>query len=279
MNIAIIYFSATGNTAKVASAISETLKRYEDVNTEEFDVTKYSSREGEINFDRFDAFFFGFPVYALRAPTIMRNWLKNLKNGRGRKASAFFTYGTVETGIAHHNMKEILDNLNFQIVSSGEFVASHTYNRAGWDLGKDRPNEDDLNVAKEFAEKTYIRFKDPNEVKIQLDDSKLTNFNKTFVKRHARLEASQQIRPKNPSRNGQSCSMCMKCEEECPADAMDADSGEVDPAKCVACLRCVDICPDKVLKFPDDSIRGNAIQKAANLTHEEVARKKSKFFL
>ena len=159
MNIAIIYFSATGNTAQIASTINETLKEYKDVNVEEFDVTTYSSRKNEIDFDQFDAFFFGFPVYALRAPTIMRDWLKTLKDGRGRKVSAFFTYGAVASGIAHHNMKELLENLNFRMVSSGEFVASHTYNRAGWDIARDRPNQDDLNVAKEYAEKTYVRFK------------------------------------------------------------------------------------------------------------------------
>jgi len=281
MNIAIIYFSATGNTAKIANIISETLKEHDDVNVEDFDITTYSSRNNEINFDQFDAFFFGFPVYAIRAPKILREWLATLKDGNGRKASAFCTYGSAESGIVHHDFREILEKLNFQMVSSAEILAGHTYNRAGWDIGRDRPNQDDLNVAKEYTEKTYLRFKDSGLVKdqIQLDDSKLTRFNKSFVKMIARQEASQQIRPKNPSRNGQSCSMCRTCEENCPADAMDADSGEVDPSKCVACLRCVDNCPDEVLKFPDDSIRGNAIRKAGNLIPEVVAMKKSKYFL
>ena len=37
MNIAVIYFSATGNTAKIAKTISEYLKSHEDVNIEEID--------------------------------------------------------------------------------------------------------------------------------------------------------------------------------------------------------------------------------------------------
>ena len=44
MNIAIIYFSATGNTAKVASAISETLKRYEAENWEAWEESRESDK-------------------------------------------------------------------------------------------------------------------------------------------------------------------------------------------------------------------------------------------
>ncbi len=79
MNIAVIYFSATGNTGKIAKTISEYLKSHEDVNIEEIDITSYSSRDKEIKLDKYEGVFFGFPIYALRAPKLLRDWLKTLE--------------------------------------------------------------------------------------------------------------------------------------------------------------------------------------------------------
>ena len=71
MNIAVIYFSATGNTAKIAKTINENLKAFDEVNVEEIDITSYSSREKDITLDKYDGIFFGFPIYALRAPRLI----------------------------------------------------------------------------------------------------------------------------------------------------------------------------------------------------------------
>ena len=74
---------------------------------------------------------------------------------------------------------------------------------------------------------------------------------------------------------GQSCSMCLQCEVECPTQAMTTESGEVDPKKCLKCMHCVVICPDSVLKLEDVSNSFDIFQKRNHLTPEVTNRKQS----
>lgn len=273
MNIAVIYFSATGNTAKIAKTISESLKTHENVNVEEIDITTYSSRDKENKLDKYEGIFFGFPIYAFRAPKLIRDWLNTLGDGKNKMVSAFFTYGGVRVGIAHHNIKQILEEKNLQVVSTGEFLGKHTSNLAGWTLMSDRPNQEDLNIAKEYAEKTLMRFmgKDIGIVKFDTPEMTETQVDK--------IEDSANKRRIPPSRHGEECTQCKTCEENCPTNAMDAVLGEADPEKCIGCLKCVDNCPDEALKVADRKKMFAVMEKALNLTPEILASRKSKYFL
>ena len=113
MKIALIYFSPTNNTANMAKYIKEKLANF-DKNTQvdEFNITSHSKRQQNLNIDEYDAFFFGFPIYAWRAPKLARDWLQTL-DGRNKKCSVFFTYGGVDPGAAHYNIKQILEDQNF----------------------------------------------------------------------------------------------------------------------------------------------------------------------
>ena len=51
----------------------------------------------------------------------------------------------------------------------------------------------------------------------------------------------------NPVRVDRECSMCRRCETECPTLAFDADTGLSNPATCIGCMHCVYTCPDKVV--------------------------------
>jgi len=276
MNIKIIYFSATGNTAKIADAISETLEAYENISVEKLNITSFSSRENNPSLDKYDGIFFGFPIYALRAPKMLREWIKTLK-GNNQKVSAFFTYGGVTVGIAHHNIKKILEDKNFQVVSTGEFLGKHTSNLAGWNLMNDRPNQEDLDIAKEYAEKTLMRFMGKDVGIVNFDNPEMTE------KQVDRIEDSSNKRRIPPSRQGTDCSMlckmCKTCEEDCPTNAMNAESGEADPERCIGCLRCINNCPDKALKIADRKKMYGVIAKALNLSEEVLANRKSKYFL
>ena len=272
MNIAVIYFSATGNTAKIAKTISENLNAFDEVNVEEIDITSFSSRGKEITLDKYDGIFFGFPIYALRAPKILREWLRTLE-GNNIKVSVFFTYGGVKVGIAHQSIKKILEGQNFRVVSTGEFLGKHTSNLAGWTLMNGRPNQNDLNIVKEYAEKTLIRFKGEDAGLVQFDAPEMTEIQVDKV------EDSANKRRIPPSRNGEECSLCKTCEDNCPTAAMDAESGKANPERCIGCLKCVDNCPDKALKIADRTKMYTLMEKVLNLTPEILASRKSKFYL
>ena len=45
----------------------------------------------------------------------------------------------------------------------------------------------------------------------------------------------------------------MKCQRECPADAIHVENfvASIDPGKCIQCGHCADICPRHIIKKLD----------------------------
>ncbi len=276
MKINLFYFSATNNTAKIADAVANNFESYEDIEIEKTDITSFSARKNKFDLDEFDTLVFGSPIYELRAPRIVREWLTSLDSGNGKKVSTFFTYGGGTPGIAAQNANDILEERGFQVVSSGEFIGRNANNLAGWNMMEGRPNQEDLNVVKEYVEKTYLRFIGEDNRQLELPPREVSE------KQADRGEAIGKKRRKEmpkPSRHGESCSMCKTCEENCPTNAMDSEIGEVDPESCIGCLRCVYNCPDKAMKAPDRSKMEAMVWKVLKLTPEIMASKKSKYYL
>jgi len=245
MKIAIFYFSATGNTSRMVEVIKEKFIGL-GVQVDDYDISSYASRQKRYNLNPYQAIVFGAPIHSWRAPRLVREWLRTLDGGN-KKCSMFFTYGGFGVHPTHYTTRKILSEQGFVVVSSAEFLGEHTFNLGGWKAMTGRPDESDFQVAREYAAGTYKRFtgEDP-EI---LDELEKTNY------REEELDLIEGFRfnilTKVPSRDGENCSMCMLCEELCPAWAMDAQKGLADKEKCIACLRCVAICPESVLKIND----------------------------
>ena len=60
----------------------------------------------------------------------------------------FQAYGGLTVHPIHFSTREILENRGFDLVSSAEFLAKHTFNIGGWSALEDRPNESDFGVAR-----------------------------------------------------------------------------------------------------------------------------------
>jgi flavodoxin/NAD-dependent dihydropyrimidine dehydrogenase PreA subunit len=274
IKILIIIFSATGNTAKIAEVIQQELKQL-GADIEEKDITSYDDRNDPLDLTPYHAVVFGFPIYARRAPRIVREWLDTL-DGQGKLCATFFTYGGFTVHPIHFSTREILENRGFDLVSSAEFLAKHTFNIGGWSAMENRPNESDLGIAREFANQTYKRFvgEDPGRPD-EFDKTELTQ-EKLDEEEKLPLLAITQL----PSRMGADCSMCMICEELCPTHAMNAEMGEVsEKEKCIACLRCIDNCPEDVLSINDLRPVWPLALDMTKETEESVRKKRSKIYL
>ena len=272
MKVLVVYFSPTRNTAEIGEKIGEALSS-EGVDVLTRDITSFNDRKDPIDMDNYDAAMFGFPIYVNRAPAIMREWLASL-DGKGKKCATFFTYGGVMSHPAHRSTREILEGKNFEVVSSAEFVGSHTYNRVGWDAAMGRPNEKDFEVAAEFAKKTLKRFTGEDTGRPE-EFPEGAPYEVLDKMEQGMMGAIQE----RPSRKGAECSMCMDCEELCPTSAMDATSGEADKEKCILCLRCVDVCPDNVLEMGDLSAMFKGALERTSQTKEDLAKKSSRIYL
>ncbi|MFX0063364.1 MAG: EFR1 family ferrodoxin [Candidatus Hermodarchaeota archaeon] len=268
-----IYFSATGNTAKIAKVIKEQLKAL-DVEVKDYDITSYSDRLKPLDLTPYDAVIFGFPVYANKAPHVVREWLTTL-NGMGKKCSMFFTYGGVFVDRVHSSTRQILERQNFEVVSSAEFLGAHSFNVAGWNLIKTRPNASDFMIAQEYASRTYKRLKgeDPSSFDLFKSLPEVESQPKPATK-----SKSPDFRH-YPTREGQECSMCRTCENLCPSGAMNADTGTVSGDFCMLCFRCITNCPDQVLQIEDLRSIWQNISARTGLTEEIIEKKVSKIYL
>jgi flavodoxin/ferredoxin len=273
MKVLILYFSATGNTAKIAKVIEEKFKE-KGVRVTMSEITSLGERQRKIDFESYQAVVFGAPVHARRAPRAMRDWLRTL-DGQGKKCSMFFTYGGFGVHPAHYSTREILKEQNFIVVSSAEFLGAHTFNLGGWRALGDRPNELDFEVAKDYVELTYKRFTgEDDRILGELEKTEYTEKQLDSAEEKSRFKVITQL----PTRGGKECSLCLNCEELCPTGAMDAESGEADKEKCIACLACVSSCPEKVLKINDTSKSWSIKLDMEKVTEESIKEQKSKIY-
>ena len=272
MNLLILYFSATGNTAKMAKVIKE---RFAELGCKVTmaNVTTYKKREAKIDFTPYDAVVFGAPIHARRAPRVVREWLRTL-DGQGKKCSMFFTYGGFGVHPTHYSTRQILEKQNFRVVSSAEFLGAHTFNLGGWKGMKGRPDERDYDVAKAYVERTYKRF--INEHENLLGELEKTEYPEELLDaaETSRFKVVTQL----PTRGGQACSMCLTCEALCPTGAIKAESGEADRGRCIVCLACVANCPDQVLEINDISKSWPSKLKKENTTEESLNALKSRIY-
>jgi ferredoxin/flavodoxin len=270
--IALVYFSATQVTKTYAEVIGEELLR-RGCRAQLIDVTSYSSRQVPLPVDDFDGLIFGFPVYADFAPSVINEWIPTL-DGKEKRCATFFSYGARTTGYAHFHTKLLLENAGFRVLFSAEFLGRHTFNVAGWHVLPDRPDERDFEVAREYAALAMERF--PQDEPAAFHLQKPFRYNST-IRQLEHKERRVERGWCNPVRGRDECSMCRRCETECPAEAFDADAGLSDPVKCIECMHCVNICPDGVLKV-DERMAGvyQVFLEDWHLTEDLMRAKRSK---
>jgi flavodoxin len=170
MKILNLYFTATGNTTKVAEKIDATLLE----SGHEVETMKVTANL-EVDVLAFDYVFLGSGVYEWLPGQPVINFVKNLRrryadDGEikpsspklpGKKAVIYCTYGGAHTGIneaipATKYMGQIFEHLGFEIAAEWHFIGEY-HGRfqpmsTGGRLGdiRGRPNEADLH---EVAEK------------------------------------------------------------------------------------------------------------------------------
>ena len=163
MKSIVIYWSATGNTKKVADKIHETLAENE-INTE----IKQVKECPDTDLHDYDLVFIGAPSYMWAPPDPVLEWIKDRmgfyhKKGAvkvnapkipGKNAVAFITYSGPHTGIdeatpAGKYIAQFLEHIGFDVLDEwyvvGEFhnsVERSTMGRLGDIRG--RPNREDL---------------------------------------------------------------------------------------------------------------------------------------
>lgn len=241
-NVAIVYFSATDVTYTYARFMQRIFSE-QGWEVVLINVTTYASRQQALPLNAHGNLIFGFPVYADFAPSVINEWLPTL-TGQGNRCAMFFTYGGRTTGYAHFHTKSLLEQSGFNVLFSAEFLGRHAFNLCGFSMVPDRPDEIDFEVAQDYVDLAIARFsqEDPPVFRLQKPFGYASSLSRIKNRKVRTTRGLAQ-----PTRVTEDCQMCYICEDECPAQAFDADTGLSDIERCIECMRCVYVCPDEVI--------------------------------
>ncbi len=228
----LLYFSPTDGTKKIVKEIANGIG-YE---YKEFDITLPQNRTENLFFDENDLVIIGVPTYAGRFPKLLKGYLDKISCNN---AMAVFvaTYGNRDYEDCLLEMKDLFKSKGFIGVAAGVFVAEHSSTSK---LATNRPNNDDLNIARDFGvqiKNKLNNLNDVSELKLEVPG----NF--PYVEKNI-----PQV-PMAPETND-TCVNCKVCAKYCPTAAIYfGDCKTIDATKCIRCCSCVKRCPLNSKKF------------------------------
>lgn len=224
--LSVIYFSATGGTAKVVKEVADGICD----SYKEYDITFPMNRKESMTFDSNDLVIIGVPVYAGRVPKFLIDYFSNIKGNR--TPAVFITvYGNRNYDDALIELKDTFESHGFIGISAAAFIAEHSNTSK---VGTNRPDAHDLETAIKYGAELKNKLKDLHGI---LPSSKLV------VKGNTPYKERLMAPPIAPD-TSDDCTKCGICAKYCPMEAINKNNfKEIDSAKCVRCCSCVKKCP------------------------------------
>jgi len=229
-NMAVIFFSPTGSTRKIAYTISKETN-IEDINY--IDLTNPKIRETGISVEA-EIIIFGFPVYEEYIPHFIYEYL-SLCTFNCQKCLIFSVYGNIGFGLSLKQMHKLLSEKGLSIILAAAFVAEHSFSNKNIGLAVGRPTSEDLKVAKSLAQEFIKRITlEENALDLNKIPGKLPFMARILPKNSAKYFTQTPVINKN-------CVGCKKCINLCPRGAIN-ESYEIEENKCIRCFACVKKC-------------------------------------
>ena len=241
-SVTTIYFSPTGTTKKIINSV---VKGMGIVNNQIIDLTLPKVREAGVPLIDGDIVLIGVAVYEEKIPEIVYLFLNNLI-GNEKPVVLVGVYGNIGDGIVLNELDFITQKSGFKVVAAGSFIGEHSFSTDEMPIAHNRPNNDDLNKAKEFGKSIMEKIQNINNLKditLKIPQGKLPLMAKIVPKNSARLFT------KTPFADMTKCSHCNVCVKLCPMSAIDKETLEIDEEQCLRCFCCVKRCPKKARKI------------------------------
>ena len=243
-----LYFSATGTTKKIVTGILDTIAAKMD-GGEKFstiDFTLPNARKQAVSFAKEDFIVAGVPVYAGRVPNVLLKYLKTIA-GNGASAAAVVVYGNRNYDDALIELKDILEADGFNVIAGAAFIGEHSFSKA---LGQNRPDQQDMDVAVDFAGRIYKKITGPGEIPtVTVKGNKPY---RDYYKPRDQYANPADIRKVTPKTNSD-CIDCKLCADICPMGSIDPDDVSKMTGICIKCCACIKNCPVGAKYFDDET--------------------------
>ena len=247
MKISAMYFSATGTTRKVVRGIANKVSAhvYGEITVNNIDFTLPEARRKPLIFTEEDVVIIGVPVYAGRVPNVLLKYLNSIM-GNATMAIPVVVYGNRNYDDALIELKDILELNGFKVMAAGAFIGEHSFSRT---LAENRPNEKDIDIAIDFANKIYTKISSENKTEpIVLKGDR--PYKKHYMPRNKEGVAVD-IRKVTPKTNS-NCNDCKLCVNICPMGSIDFKEVSKFNGICIKCGACIKKCPTSAKYYDNE---------------------------
>lgn len=219
-----VFFSPTGTTRAAVQAICQGTGKDSGL---EIDLKEPIS--GQHLFEVDDTVVIGMPVYAGRLPKIAVERVSSVR-GSETPAVAVVVYGNRAYDDALLELCDLCAAQGFKVIGAAAFIGEHSFSSPDFPIAANRPDENDIRLAKTFA--TQIAHSNH-----PLDSAQIPG-------RHPykpEMKPSGAAAETDPAL----CTRCGQCVAHCPSNAIHIDQTLplTNPAQCIWCTACVKSCP------------------------------------
>ncbi|WP_295156338.1 EFR1 family ferrodoxin [uncultured Brachyspira sp.] len=244
-----IYYSATGTTQKIVSFIGESIAKKLEVPFEKYNFSLPKKREGILEFKENDLVICGTPTYAGRIPNVMLPYYKNNIKANGAMAVPIVLYGNRNFDDSLIELRNTMQENGFYTIAGAGFIGEHAFSYV---LGAGRPDDKDMAIAYEFADKVAEKIKNmgsiPDEpIKVRGNDPIRPYYMPKDKNEHA-----IDILKVKPKVDTSKCTNCKTCANVCPLASIDFDDITKYVGKCIKCGACIKKCPEHCRYYDDD---------------------------
>ncbi len=256
----VVFFSPTGTTRRITSAIAEAYGTIDDV----VDLTH--SQVGTISIPSFsanDLVIFGLPVYGGRAPKNAVSIMKAMAGNQARFVGVV-VYGNRAFEDALLELLDTAIEVGFRPVAAGAFLGEHSYSTEALPIAHGRPDAEDLEKAAAFG----------HAIRRKLESSEVQGIAQAVPGNRPYRQTSL-WQETAPTTDHATCIQCGVCVTVCPNGAIRLDERiKTDKQLCMMCCACIKSCPVQARALEE---RVSAF--AEKLNKEQSDRKEPVWFL